>query len=294
METKTYEIPAENLAKLTSVIEKLNRKAQKLGCAAISIEIGPVYPVYYINKPYQGTRKATADEVVAKVPGLYARSYHRVTIGGEAPAVAGFRFVATLQHLNIEGETLNVLRTAPGFEGQVPEEFRTATPENCDHCKRVISTRKETFVVQNTETGVWQQVGRNCLADFLGGRDPHAVAGGLELLLRAADAGEEFGGDCGGGWQLAWPVEEFLAVTAMFVRTEGWMSRGKARLSPVPGSVPATADFVVRYLSPPPHDSIARAKWEAWKDAHPVLPEDYEVASRSLAHIQEVAEAQGM
>jgi hypothetical protein len=204
----------------------------------------------------------------------YVRFYP-VTITGTTPALAGWTFTATLQHIAAEGEVINLLRAVPGLTIDLPHRFRTATPETCEHCNKTIRTRKETFVVAH-EDGTWKQVGRNCLADFLGGQDPHAVARALELLLSAHDAAstdedeDGFGGG-GGGYVRRHGLRTFLATVAMLIRTEGWMSRGRARQL---DAVCATADAALYYLTPPKPGTEAYADWGKFVATHPIAAED--------------------
>lgn len=291
---KTYEVPETNLPALTEKLEKAVRKSAKLGVGNLTFSVGTGVDVpYYWYRDADHNRRRTrfdaekhGDLVEATHAGKieYIR-YFPVTISGSTPALAGWQFVATLQHLEADGETINLLRTVPGVDADLPHNFRTATPENCDHCNKSIKTRKETFVVRETATGKFSQIGRNCLADFLGGQDPHAVAKALELLLSACDAAssssedEGFGG--GGHGPLRFPLRTFLAVTAMLVRTEGWLSRSKARIE-YGDTSSSTASLALEYLSPPPRDSQARADWEAFRAKHPVTAEDIETADKAL------------
>jgi hypothetical protein len=78
----------------------------------------------------------------------------------------------------------------------------------------------------NTE---YKQVGRNCLADFIG-FDPHAAASMAELLASAgafASACED-GEGMGGGSRTYFTVSEYLGHVAVMIRKGGWLSKGKA------------------------------------------------------------------
>jgi hypothetical protein len=237
-----YEVPADNLPRLRHELEKLARKATKLGLAPILLEeLGSEDIPYVVRGDEDGhsKRRALPGEVESfakRRPGLYDTNlvYFRfvtVRVIGTTPRQAGWEFVATLQHLADEdGNPMNLLRTIPSFKGQLPVEYRTASPENCDHCQKAIKTRKETFIVRH-EDGTWKQVGRNCTQDFLGNKDPQQVTAALELWLAVEElfGGAEEGG-FGGGGEYRFGIEEFLAVTAAMIRKDGWCSRSKARL----------------------------------------------------------------
>lgn len=287
MNTAQYLIPESNIATLEETIARLAKRAKKLGLAPITMTRGEARDFPYVS--YSGSVKAfdaaTSTSSLADLErdGLivYRRSVE-VTITGESPTLNGWQFCAVLQHVDSDAGPLCVLRTVPGFDAQLPARFRTATPETCDHCQTK-RRRNETFVVRKIDplriaADVWLQVGRNCLADFLGNVDAHKLAAQLEMLLAACGAAagcsdeEGFGGGRG---VARWSLRYVLAVTAMLVRREGWMSRGKARDL---GNVPATADSVTSYVNPPPAGSVAYDRWSKWVNSCPVEAQDKAMA----------------
>lgn len=227
--TASYKVPEGNMLELRAKLEKLGRKAARLGLPPITMaEVGTDEVPYIVRG--DSRRKASPADMAAAKPGelVYFR-FVTVQVTGTTPRLAGWEFVATLQHLTDgEGVAMNMLRTVPGFNGQLPEKYRTASPENCDHCQKAIKTRKETFIVRS-EDGTWKQVGRNCTQDFLGGKDPQKVAAALEMWLSVGDTVDSFGEGMGGG-EYRFGIEEFLAVTAAMVRVDGWLSRSRARM----------------------------------------------------------------
>jgi len=78
----------------------------------------------------------------------------------------------------------------------------------------------------NTE---YKQIGRNCLADFMG-FDPHAAASMAELLASAGAFGSacEDEGFGGAGEKVYFTVGGFLPHVAVMIRKAGWLSKGKA------------------------------------------------------------------
>jgi hypothetical protein len=282
--TKTYSIPEENLSELCRRLDKLSRKAAKLGLVTISYSLGPVKDLPF-SRTDDGHRSLLKEEArieeARRLGKLVFVRFQEVTVSGQTPRLSGWDFVGTLQHLaDPEGEIINLLRTVPGFVGQLPIQFRTATPENCDHCHKQIRSRKETFIVRSTDTQEWKQVGRNCTQDFLGGKDPHAVASSLDYLLQAFDLGGESEGQGlgGGSGPIRWDLLGFLTVVATLVRTDGWCSRGKARNSE---GLTATADHAVYYLEPP-RDGLAKADWRKFVEARPITDEDKTTAEKAL------------
>jgi len=293
--SKTYQIAARNLPALTASLDKIAARAKRLGVQAVTYEVGAERPVPMVdaNRGLTGIQSewvAWREGVHGPLAPLersgavrYAR-FVDVTVGGVVPRLAGWAFVATLQHVHLDGGGAAVLlRAVPGEE--VPEGYRSASPEQCDHCRRRIRTRRETFVLRHDD-GRYAQVGRDCTQDFLGGEDPHAVAAALDAILAAHAAAAGFGdGEGGGHADGGWPIHRFLSVAAALVRQIGWASRSQARASEESGRpVQATADTVVYYLDPPPRGSKAASDWARFVDDHPVTEADEAFADAALEH----------
>lgn len=213
-EKKTYKIPAYNLEWLKECIAKLNKKARKLGSREIKITV--VDTLVEKHRPYDGHIGGFRSErEVIKV-------YSIVEITGEAPKYNGWRFIGTLQH----EEGGNILRAVPGET--IPEEFRYVIPR-CDHCKSA-RRRKDTYVVQHDD-GTVKQVGRQCIKDFLGHKNPESLAwlAQLERDINQASAEDEEDWYGGGGGRRYIDLDELLSMTAACIRIHGWKSRSDAR-----------------------------------------------------------------
>jgi hypothetical protein len=215
----TFQIPEWRVEAFLERLAKINRRAAKLDCPEIEVEVGEPYDFKY--------KEGETERTIRKC---------EVKVLGEAPHVAGWELKAKLQRI----DGILLVAAVPGVS--IPEEFREVGPERCDHChtKRF---RVDTFVVHNEAEDLWKVVGRNCLADFLGGHDPKRAALRFEWLIEVASCAEdqEGGGYGGSGYWRFDPID-VLARTAVAVRKDGWLSRGKARESFHP--VMATADIV--------------------------------------------------
>lgn len=221
----TYWIPEENLPRLQETVKKLQRRALKVGAAVLElVSLG------HEDRPILDKFK--------KPTGVARRWFH-VELKGDRPQLAGWTFVATLQHLEVDGETQNLLRTAPTFKGELPTEYRTAKARNCDHCHQE-RNRKETFVLLRDD-GTFAQIGRNCLQDFLGGVDPRAIASYLERLFQAASECEKESQGGEGGSDNRFDQHLFVAHVVANLRSCAWLSRTKARQL----ESPATADLAL-------------------------------------------------
>lgn len=218
---KTYRIPDYRWPDLQHQIGILARRAAKLNCGKITFEV-------------VGSDSVTDGKGAVSV-------FTLVKIAGESPRLpGGWQFAATLEHLTAG----NVLRKVPGFD-EIPDHYRTA-PSGCDHCRKNIR-RNDTFVVVN-ETGDWKQVGRNCLRDFTGHKNPEALAAFAEALIEmdalamgAEDAYDDGGYSLGGPSHLS--TVKFLEQVARIMREDGWVSKADSG----PGN-PSTADTATHFL----------------------------------------------
>jgi hypothetical protein len=152
-----YIFKKQHLGKLTSLIEKYNKKSIKLKQAPLIFHV----------------------EVLEKND----REYISVSFEGDPAKINGWEFIGTLQH----SEGGNILRGVPS-RPEIPESFRYVTP-HCEHCAKK-RHRKDTFVLKKDvenphsdleQLSVYKQVGRNCLRDFLG-HDPSVSLALLDLV----------------------------------------------------------------------------------------------------------------
>lgn len=214
-QTKTfgaYEVHESRVEWLNEKLAKLNRRAQKLGLSPISIR-------------YTGAEKLVPVlDRDGKETGEVDR-YVVAEVTGTTPKLNGWSFVATLQHAGEEAGT--IIRTIPGFAGQLPQQYRTASRFTCDLC-HTVRARKDTYVVRSEE-GEFKQIGSNCLAAFLGGADPQAVAQWAQFAFSVDEAvGSANGG--GGRGEYRIDLDTWLEHVAAVLRVDGkWVSRGAAR-----------------------------------------------------------------
>jgi hypothetical protein len=206
-----YTIPEQSMGKLEIKLEKINKKAVKLGFPLVSM--------------------TTIREVFKSKIDPFTEIRHEwkaieVEISGETPRIAGCAFVAALDHLvDDEGKPITILRVVPGMD--LPERFRTIGPI-CEHCHQ-IRKRVKTYVLQD-ESLTYKIVGSTCLSDFTGaGFDPESAAAYCEMVLDLCDEAREESERSGGPRTEAWiNLDKFLAVTAALIRIDGWLSKSQA------------------------------------------------------------------
>lgn len=250
-----YWIPEHNLKALGEKLDKINRKAEKLGAFAIQYKDTGAVKVEEVST---GKQDDQGHDIKRKI------LLHQIEVSGVAPKLNGWTFIATLEHANELG---NVLRIVPGYEGQLPEKFRNASAENCDHCQ-TRRQRNDTYVLNHDENGRWAQVGSTCLKDFLGYNDPHGAARFCEYLFQVGEAclSASQGGWSGGSGEYVDDLATFLAYCHAQVRHYGfYVSKKKRREAEEMGRScpPATADRALSVL----HHSVPSRYIETWE--HP-------------------------
>ena len=139
-----HTIPEFFLAEVKARLEKLNKRAVKLGCDPLEL---------VVHKEYFQKIGGNSGYISPKI------KMYEISIEGAAPKLEGWTFVGTLDHYSLPGNV--IVNTVPGET--IPECFHNSAAI-CDHCN-TIRNRKETFIVKN-EDKIWQ-VGRQCLKDFL-------------------------------------------------------------------------------------------------------------------------------
>ncbi len=284
----TYQIPATNLGQFESQVADLNKRCRRLGIQEISWSTEHSHLLHRID-----TREGifwVEERKIASYLGRYHGSRRNgavleilnLTVEGEEPKLEGWKFIATLAPIAVdEGESANVVRCVPGEK--CPVEYRERVGE-CDHCN-TRRQRNETFVLRH-EDGTCKMVGRQCLKDFLGHANPHALASAAEIL---ASLGELCGtlGDpdyysCGQEVS-SWTLEHFLAQTCAVIRNCGWVS-GSAAYNDESGRLVATKSTVLYLLRPAP--SSGRVEHQQLSEKCRVENCDLDRAAAALAWVE--------
>jgi len=267
--TVDYAIPEKNWEAAQKKLSALRRRATKLGVNGLTYEVKGEE----VRK--MDTGKYDLDGRPVKVEVLYVL----VEVTGDAPVIAGYTFAATIEHTE-EG---NVIRSVPGSDLEAPTCYRTAS-RVCEHCNKIRS-RKDTYLVRNDETQEWFQVGKTCLRDFLG-EDVDAFLGRLSWWGTLETFGSLDPDEMGWGEGRCEPLYsrlDFLLACAILVRTEGWMSRTRAREAEGLSSVPATADEALWLLSPSFSQGEKRDKAKVWDK---MIEADVETAKKTVAWVE--------
>ena len=262
-EERLFEIPDTNWHLFEERFAKILKRVAKLKCGEVGYEIVKEEikqaPAIIIKGDYEngGVDEIKEDKRMIK--------WRTIRVWGDEPKLAGWTFIAKLEHDEKIG---TCVKTLPGYE--LPELFRQADRFNCDHCHKHL-WRRDTFVMRN-EAGDYKQVGRQCLRDFLGHENPEHAAAYAEYYLTIfsmADDAREY--DFGGGGHYAeeyFDLGMILSHTVASIEAYGWMSRGKAET----GLGRPTSDRVSSYLSPNgDHDVKLNASAEDQEEAASII-----------------------
>ena len=160
--TRSFEILSSRRNAFEKQMARLARKAAKLGVDAPSYTMGESMIVDRSTVTEGGQTHKYKVEVFP------------TTVTSIVVKIPGWTFLATLEHL-AEGETL--LRAIA--EGEIPAKYRTVGPV-CDHCK-LARKRNDTYLVRS-DAGEIKQIGRACIADFLGHDSPEHLASLAEYV----------------------------------------------------------------------------------------------------------------
>lgn len=225
-----FEVNDIGLAYIRREVERLNKKAKRLGMNPLSLKV--------VGKKEQKTGDG---EVIVR---------HQIKLDGKSPVIEGYEFIASVEHTDAG----NIINISPDASTKtLPEEYRTANA-TCDHC-HTKRDRNNTFVFLEKKTGAFKRVGRSCLKNYFPDTDPKALlayAATLEKLLSAAVGAEDMGwGDEGGARGSAnryYDAHDFFVFICLaYLMTGKYVSKTKARQNMDGGDGPkiSTADLAM-------------------------------------------------
>ncbi len=268
-------IPEVNMKRLAHEIEKLNRRADKIGCPHVGYLVHDVltipHPAAVSNRERFLQRKLTEEEL-AEIPMV---DLCHIEVTGEGPKVEGYKFIGTLDHYTIPGSV--IVNTVPGET--VPAQF-FESDAICNHCN-AHRNRIETFIVEKMDDGSFLQIGRNCLKDFFG-HDPQAIARFLTRVITFIGklSDEEWTGT-GGRATYYYNSNTVLTNAVAAIRSFGWVSRAASSDTNAP-----TSSEVGYMLSTPCTSREQRAKDEYMARVQFKPEEDLKVAGEAVAWLK--------
>jgi ribosomal protein L36 len=205
-----FRIPSINMPLLEEKIQKLNKKAKKLGCQPIVLKV-----VSIITE-----KRKDSDSGLE-----YDYLIHECTVEGESPKLMGWTLVAAIEPLETQDAQENLIREVPGEV--CPEHYRT-TDMRCDHCQEV-RKRSSVYVLKHDTLG-HKQVGRNCIADFLGHESPTSMLAKAEWLMSLSGLLKEASDEeySGGSSCPAVSIHHFVSIVSAVIKKLGWVSRANS------------------------------------------------------------------
>lgn len=275
---KTYKIADDRIPWLQKQVDRLNKLVASINKRGSEFGASQMQPIQIkvVNDKVQ-IKSKTKEDI------FYTGK--EVQVIGSTPQIKGWQFVASIMPLvDEQGVQSNVVKAVPGA-GPVPEKYRTSVPK-CDYCKQN-RRRNETYVLRNTASGEFKEIGRNCLAKFLNTSSPEGIADLAEAFAGLQETLEGFenelmgdGDESGVRGTKMVPIGSFMANVIAVVRAAGFLGRSKAREEGRDGS--ATADLVWRYMDPKERDTVAKIieKNTGKKIEH--RPEDVELAKKVI------------
>ena len=294
----TYLIPECNLAELESRIEKLNKRAARLGVALIQFSKTFNHVKARVRVLTVHCEMNSCWELPEKIAERNAKwpcedtgermAWFSVNVEGSTPVLPGWEFIAILEPMvTDDGSVLNLIQKLPGKD--CPSQYRDNVG-NCDHCN-TLRRRKQTFVLQNVD-GSYKCVGRQCIKDFLGYHgDPQQLASWAEMLAQLETLCSEASDEdwMGGGSRQAdcWDLKRFLTLTACRIRMFGWLSKGKAYET---GKGTPTANSVLELLTPPGRYATENEKieWKQFCAKHVEIEDDAKQAEAAIEWAKEL------
>jgi hypothetical protein len=249
----TYQINALDVAVFNKLVANAQKKATKLGVEPVSVVISEPFLVEVQFRTLGGL----VTRFVSKVT---------VTISGGTPKFAGWKLVGVVSPLQTDdGTLLPVVTAVPGET--VVDAGMARDPLYCDHCK-VRRDRLESFLVAH-EDGRQRQVGRNCLADFLGDeRMSPAGLAGLMNTLRALYSPPENETSKGVRQFDAESFDLVLACAIAAIRTRGWVSSKQAYFnSNLTSTKSIVSNTLPAYLGLPEDTSDEKAM-QVWRETY--------------------------
>ena len=161
-----YEIPEYNISKLESKLNTIANKCKKYGADFHYTQEGETFKSVTLDTG----ESITIRFIIVEVSGSLKHD--------------GYEYVAKIEHMS-EGNIVHYPYTVDNNTHLLPTEYEHCRPE-CEHCK-INRFRRNTYVLQNIQTGEYIQLGRNCLSEYTHGLDGEYIAQYLSYFKTVED-----------------------------------------------------------------------------------------------------------
>lgn len=142
-----------------------------------------------------------------------------VDVSGTAK-IDNWEFIGTIEHT----QHGNIIKCITDLE--IPAHYFTAECV-CEHCKSD-RIRRNTYLIRNTETGEFKQVGKTCLQDFTNGLSAESVAGYISLYNELITAEAPLPGS---KTTIYYPIEDVLKYAAEVINVYGYIKSSEGENS---------------------------------------------------------------
>ena len=150
-----FKILEENMARLEKKLATIQKKCEKFGCDFHYEKLG---------ESYETRKNEEGQQITVKV----------IEVEVEGTAILNdWQFVATI----VKTENGNLIKGDGSWE--VPERYYTSEPI-CEHCNQK-RNRQHTYIVRNTKTGEFKQIGKSCLRAYTNGLSAEICAQYMSL-----------------------------------------------------------------------------------------------------------------
>lgn len=214
----------ESIPNVQKKMDALNKKG-----AGMTMTVSAPY-LYEINKASAGHVKVTPPEYVQLVD---------ITVTGQLK-YGDWTVIASIDHLP-GGNVINA-------HGDVPSYYRTVS-SHCDHC-HTNRTRNTTVIIRNDITGDYKQIGKNCLAGYIG-QDMTAWLY-YNQFVEGLSSDEQDRDEYTSEHSKHMGILDALSVATMVADKIGYVSQQKA----FENGLTSTASIVNGYLSHRPSSAI--------------------------------------
>lgn len=262
----SYLIPASARQSFAQALEKMNRRAARLGCDTLSI--------------------TSEISTSLKIDGITYPALE-IEISGLMPSYKGWFFVASVETLDTGKSVFHGENT-----GTIPAHYKTSG-HACEHCNQS-RRRNASYILQSGSE--FKQVGSTCINDFLGGnRLPH-----FEFVKNTRESLREFE-DFSTASICHASVMSILIASAATIRANGFV---KKTGHDIYGGTTPTALLVESYLCDrrnpkrfqPTITEADEEKAEAvrnWLVNHESTQSDYlqkliDLAAASMVHVKNI------
>lgn len=191
-----YSVYEGHMVDLMKKVNRIRNKCMKYGCDFHFAEVGEEFK-----------------EVKDQDGNIVTCRFVLVEVEGTA-IINNWLFVASVEHTT-NGNIFSKAMT----DVEIPVRYRTSDPV-CEHCNSN-RPRSATFIVMNTVTGKFKQVGKSCLMDFTNGLSA-TTAVWFSSLKEIFEEAEEASVSCGWG-ERYYDTVEILTYAAETIRKFGYV-----------------------------------------------------------------------